>query len=269
MRRRLQKLSLSLLVGLAACAQPFAPGDRVAARWTEAFYEGTVLSVDGKLVMVQWDQAPPEKSGLPIDWVVKLGGAAPIPKAGAWVLCPAGRHWELCLVKSVGAEKIEVSAANADGVPYRPEALMAVPAGLADWAAKAGPAQIRHARMLELLPLASPASAGQPVTVGQFVLARWQDGNWWEGSVKRIEGDQPVVEWLDGSAPSVRERADVAPVTRLGMGVEEGELVVCRWKKDTRWWRATVEKVRGMNLEGTWEDGSKGKVFAGDCVRAK
>ena len=105
--------------------------------------------------------------------------------------------------------------------------------------------------------------------MGQRVLARWQDGNWWEGMVKANDGEQVLVAWADGSTPTLRERADVAPVTRLGTGVEEGELLVCKWKRDTRWFRAAAQRVRATSLDVAFEDNTKGKVFAGDCVRAK
>jgi hypothetical protein len=268
MRCRLQELSLTLALALTACTGPFEPGDRVAARWQEAFYEGTVLSLDRKLLMVQWDQPPPEKSGLPVDWAVRLQSKVD-PRVGGWLLCPSGKRWTLCQVRAAQGTQLDVSAVEGDPLHFRADELLPLPAGCVEWAAKLGPQLAHHARTVEQLPQAAPASVGQPAAIGTLILARWQDGNWWEATVASLEGQNTLVAWKDGSSPTLVDTGEVAPVHPLAGGLEEGELLICRWKKDTRWWRAAVDKAHGAAIDLTWEDGTTGRASAGDCIRAR
>lgn len=241
------------------------PGDRVLARWHEAFFEATVIDVDGRLVTVGWDAPPPEHSELPVDFVVKPGG--PAPRAGEAGLCPEGASWIPCRV--LRADDKGFTALRVDGrtATLAPGLLPAVPAGLSGWALKTVEAGAERVRLTEQLKRAVPAAVGAHLTVGQLVLGLWTDGAWWEATVSSIDAGGVNLTWVDGGTQRLSAR-ELAP---LGGAVPQaGQVAICREGSSTRWTPALVSGVTAADgLAIRRADGAALDVRSADCVVAK
>lgn len=228
-------------LGRARADEVLAPGARVVARWQDAFWEATVVAVQGELVTVAWDQPPPELSYRPHGWVVRMDVSPAYPKAGDWLLCRAdSRVWNLCRVKSVDGDALEIVAIT-DARPRttaRADTLL-VPVGLEDWAKGHGALTLARARLAAFLKGVEPVTAGKPARVRDRVLARWTDGSWWEAEVKAVSGGQITVAWADGSAPTALPPADVAPLANAPVP-RASEVALCKWGEGTRWWQALI-----------------------------
>ena len=119
--------------------------------------------------------------------------------------------------------------------------------------------------MSEVLGDLVPSTTGRGVRVGDAVLARWSDGNWWEATVTAIDGMRITVAWRDGSAPVQLRDIHVAPL-RKAPPMEVGYKVICKRHESTRWWRAVIR--RGDNgLRVRYVD-EVSVPFTGQCTPA-
>ena len=248
-----------------------APGARVVARWQDGFWEATVVAVQGDLIVIAWDQPPPEPSYRPRGWVVRAEAPPAAAQAGDWLLCPAERVWHLCQVEAMesgdGDALRVVVVSDARAYTLARADVLPVPAGLVDWAARHGSAQLERARLAARLQGVEPVTAGKPVRVRDRVLARWTDGSWWEAEVKAAAGSQITVAWADGSAPTALPPAHVAPLAGAPAARGTGELALCKWGQGTRWWAAYIEKV-AAGLEVVYSDGTR-EPLREQCVTGR
>jgi hypothetical protein len=265
-----RRFALLAILFLSGCVKPaFEPGDRVVARYQTAFWEGTVISLEGKLVTVQWDAPPPERSGLPRDWVVKVDSPVGNPAPGSWLICPATDRWELCQLKSIREGVLVVSMAGGDAIEVKPNEALPIPSGLVGWTEREGPRQLQRARAAESLASATPATAGKQARTGGLALARWSDGNWWESTIGAVTEETVTAKWADGSEPSPLDPGEVAPMPPYPEQLEAGSVAFCRWKGNTQWFKAVIENATAANYQITYDDKTKATVRIGECVAAR
>jgi hypothetical protein len=235
-----------------------APGAPVVARWQDAFWEATVVSVQGELVVIAWDQPPPELSYRPRGWLARTDRPPASAKVGDWLLCPADRGvWQPCHVETVDGDVLQAIAID-DARPRTVAlgATLPVPAGLAERTARLGEAALERARLAARLEAVEPVTAGKPVKARDRVLARWTDGSWWEAEVAAMAGDQITVAWADGSAPTAVPAAHVAALADAPRARKAGELALCKWGQGTRWWSARIDEG-AAGLEVAYSDGTR------------
>jgi hypothetical protein len=261
------------------CDEPRAgegltPGERVLARYKDAFHEGTVVTVQGRLVTVAWDDASPERSYLPRSWVRSMEHRSRVTR-GEWALCRAAASWELCRVDGLqpGSGLVEASlTSSGQRSTLKPNQVFQVPDKLRGWAEENGSELLTRARRQELLAHARPAAAGQAVQVGQRVLAEWQTDSWWEARVVRADKGQVTVRWADGSSEQSVQASQVAPLEPVGELAlrAEQDIALCQWGGGSgQWWSAVIERVSHGSVEVTYSDGTKGQLTPGQCLPAR
>jgi hypothetical protein len=245
-----------------------APGARVVARWQDAFWEATVVAVQGDLIVIAWDQPPPEISYRPRGWVVREDAPPAAAAPGDWLLCRADRVWHLCHVEAADGDALRlVAISDARSVTLDRVDTLPVPAGLVSWAARHGAAALERARLAARLRGLAPATAGKPARVRDRVLARWTDGSWWEAEVRAVSGSQITVAWADGSTPSGVPPEHVAPLANAPVARGAGELALCKWGESTRWWAAYIDEG-AAGLEVAYEDGTR-EPLREQCVAGR
>jgi hypothetical protein len=245
-----------------------APGARVVGRWQDAFWEATVVAVQGDLIVIAWDQPPPELSYRPRGWVVHADAPPAVARPADWLLCRADRVWHLCQVESVAGDALQVVAVG-DARSHTMERIdtLPVPAGLVSWAARHGAAALESARLAARLQGVEPVTAGKPVRVRDRVLARWTDGSWWEAEVTAAGNGQITVAWADGSAATGVPPAHVASLRGAPLARVRGELALCKWGEGTRWWASYIEKS-AAGLEVVYSDGTR-EPLREQCVTGR
>jgi hypothetical protein len=248
-----------------------APGARVVGRWQDAFWEATVVAVQGDLIVVAWDQPPPEISYRPRGWVVRADEPAAAAAVGDWLLCRSDRVWHLCQVESGesgdGDALRVVAISDARSYTMQRADTLPVPAGLVSWAMRHGAAALERARLAARLQSVEPAMVGKPARVRDRVLARWTDGSWWEAEVTAVSGAQTTVAWADGSAPMGLPPAHVAPLKGAPLARGAGELALCKWGESTRWWAAYID-TGAAGLEVAYADGTR-EPLREQCVTGR
>jgi hypothetical protein len=264
--------ALAVAPGSALAAAPgsadLAPGARVVARWQDAFWEATVVAVQGDLIVIAWDQPPPEISYRPRGWVVREEAPPATAAPGDWLLCRGDRVWHLCHVESADGDALRlVAISDARSYTLDRADTLPVPAGLVSWAGRHGAAALERARLAARLQGLEPATAGKPARVRDRVLARWTDGSWWEAEVRAAAGGQITVAWADGSAPTALPPAHVAPLANAPVARGAGELALCKWGASTRWWAAYIDKG-AAGLEVAYEDGTR-EPLREQCVAGR
>ena len=250
--------------------QGLTPGERVLARYKDGFHEGTLITVQGRLVTVGWDDGAPERSYLPRGWVRSTDRAGRVAP-GEWALCRPAEAWELCRVDGVQPGRVQTSLTSGGRqAVLRPRQVFPVPEGLRRWAGELGSERLAQARRQLLLTGARPASAGQAVQVGQRVLAEWQAASWWVARVVRVDKDLLTVRWVDGGGEQSLPPARVAPLEPDAEQVLRAEdIALCTWGESGQWWAAFVERAAQGQIEVTYSDGSKGQLAPGQCLVAR
>lgn len=253
--------------GEPTAGQGLVPGERVLARYKDALYEGTVITVQQRLVTVAWDQQPPERSFLPRGWVRSMEDDAAL-RPRSWAACRADSGWQLCRVEAAPQGDISVTlASDGDSRTLAPAQVRPVPRGLEGWAAERGTEALRQARLKRLFAGARPVAAGTTVKSGQRVAAEWQPNSWWEATVLKVAPGTITVRWADGSADQTLAPDKVAPLT-AGEPLDQGDLALCRWGSSGQLWPAVVDSAGQGPLQVTYSDGSKGRVPPEHCLAA-
>ncbi|MBN2359256.1 MAG: hypothetical protein JXR83_07360 [Deltaproteobacteria bacterium] len=272
-----------ILAGLAACitlqvdTQPrfrggegLEPGDRVVARWHEGFWEATVLDVNQKLVTVAWDTPPPEQSYIARQWIVRRDAHPQLAAKGHWLLCQTGESWELCHVEFADADAINVIVI-ADGASrtFCRDEVLAIPGALEPWVAKNGARAIEQLALERKFAHAVPITAGQQISEGDIVIARWSDDNWWSGTVKAVHGNLVSIAWTDGSEDDDIPAVFVAPMPRQRAAFAPGDLAFCTYSGSSQWWPARIVRHHGAEVDVTFLDETRATLVASDCVPAR
>lgn len=244
------------------------PGERVVARFRDAFHEATVITVQGKLVTIAWDEPPPERAYLPRDWVASFEELRS-PRQGEWALCWHKVAWQLCRVEHLGDGKVTASLSS-DGsqVTLPPRRCLTVPGKLRGWAEERGPELLRLARREAAFKGARPATAGRPAKPGDRVLAEWMQNSWWEATVVGQAEAGITVKWVAGGGEQTVTAEQVAPLYGLrGAQIGPETPVFCA-SSGTSWAPAWVDSATSTMLQVSYAGGSKGSVPRKDCVPA-
>lgn len=254
--------------------QGLTPGERVVARHKEAFREGTVITVQGRLVTVAWDDGSPERSYLPRAWIRSLERRGKVVRKGQWALCRPGAAWELCRVEDLEQDRILASLAG-DGERWKLSRRRThpLPAGLSGWAEERGTELLRKTRRKRMLKRARPGTAGQSVERGQRVLAEWTTDSWWEATVVSVEKSRVVVSWIDSGGRQTVQPSQVAPLVTASPGagaarLRRGDLAFCKWRGSSQWWQAWIERLSETTARITYRDGVQDRVAVGQCLAA-
>jgi hypothetical protein len=247
------------------------PGDRVVARSRGELREATVITVDGALVTLAWDAGSPDRSQLTRSWIVRVDerGRGTV-KAGDWRWCPSEEAWVPCRAEPAG-DGLALQYADGTKRTIAARDTLPIPAGLTHWT------RARGEKLLDValdvgpppqeidLDTLRPRAAGQPVAIGDRVLAHWSGGGWWEAKVDRISPSEVVVSWADGSAATPVSVTEVAPMTNDLLG--GGDVGLCRWT-DTQWWPARITNRASGRLHIIYSDGTALDVPTQECVAA-
>jgi hypothetical protein len=118
-----------------------------------------------------------------------------------------------------------------------------------------------HCRFLVLLAilLSGPGFSFQP---GDWVLARWQGGEYWfPGVVQRVEDNRITVAYDDGT----RDTRPIRQVKPYDWDV--GTRVECRWAGGHVWYRGRISAVRAelTNIRVNYDDGDREETHTGMC----
>ncbi len=262
---------LCSLIALAGCGRlepvpdrdALQPGDRVVTRWHGGFVEATVVRVRGRLVTVAVEEAAVQPL-LPRDWVVRVDEPCGEPAAGEWRLCAVDDGWQPCRadLDPSGARRF---AFVADGAPRIADGpTLPVPPGLRARVARDGERSLDEVSLAETLPRLAPAAAGQPVRVGDAVIARWSGSSWWDARVAAVRPRGVVVVWEDGGTRNTLTPDEVAP--RVAGTLADGAWAMCR-QAGTQWQPARVRGGAGA-WTARYGDRRTAAVAADQCVVA-
>jgi hypothetical protein len=244
------------------------PGDRAVARWRDSFQEGTVITVQGKLVTMAWDMPPPERSQLPRHWLQPLKARGGNPQKGTWLLCNLEGSWDLCRVETVdtmpmmnkmgGASIQVIRAMDGDKQPLARAQTLPIPTAIREWARRRGEVQLARARQSRQINPTVPDSAGNAVIRGQRVIARWTGDAWLEATVLSVDADLITIRWLDGSGDKAVARAYTAEVPQNDLALNS-----------LQWWPARVDQVNPTALTVTFKNGRISKLPLSHCIPAR
>jgi hypothetical protein len=106
---------------------------------------------------------------------------------------------------------------------------------------------------------AAPARAG--LAVGQAVVAEWQDGAYYAGTVKTIDGKRVEIAWSDGSDPTTVAAEEVLAVPKKEpRALAAGALALCAYGTGARWHDCRIKKVTAHGAAVAYLDGEAGDV---------
>jgi hypothetical protein len=250
------------------------PGDRAVARWRNSFQEGTVITVQGKLVTMAWDLPPPERSQLPRHWLQPLKARGGVPQKGTWLLCNLEGSWDLCRVDRVEGQAKEflqvIRAMDGDRQPLARAQTLPLPTAIRQWAIRRGEMQLTRSKQSRQINPTVPDSAGNAVIRGQRVIARWTGEAWLEATVLSVDADLITIRWLDGSGDKALARAYTAEVPENDMAlVKADDLAFCKWGNSLQWWPARVDQVNPTALTVTFKNGRVSKLPLNHCIPAR
>lgn len=264
-----------------AAALPAPPGNAPGRRGRGTGHQRNALTSAGPVTAEQGSvNGAADRSGASPSKVVKLTRLFPEDQALAQLVCTLmSRQLHATIALVLASTAIGISFGSAMWIPFgnracphahdhEPAAAPAPqPCGLAPT-----PPQITYtpppatALEVELRDLI-PATAGRELEIGELVLARWSDGNWWEARVEDLSRDMAQVAWLDGSPSMDLPRQHVAPLDGERPALQPGALAMCKWQTSTRWWRAKIHG-EGNARAVLYIDGTS-EPLAGQCVPAE
>lgn len=114
--------------------------------------------------------------------------------------------------------------------------------------------------LLALAILGASLSSAQAFTAGDWVLGRFQDGNYWfPGVVQSVKGSNIIVVYDDGDR-EVLNRRSVRPYDwKIGSQIE------CNYRGAGDWYAGKITSLGGENLAIIYEDGDKERTTTAFC----
>jgi hypothetical protein len=96
---------------------------------------------------------------------------------------------------------------------------------------------------------------------GQAVVAEWQDGAYYTGTVKAADAKHVEVAWTDGSEPtSVAPDEAFAIPKNARRKLEVGALALCAFGTGAKWHDCRIEKLTAHGATVAYLDGDAGDV---------
>lgn len=101
---------------------------------------------------------------------------------------------------------------------------------------------------------------------GDEIVARFTDSSWYGGRIRRVTPTKVHIMWDDKSTPSERNHDEVAPKPKEACEVREGQYVLARPRRGTRWDYHRVESVDDKGVVLVDQEGRKRKVDKSDLI---
>lgn len=107
--------------------------------------------------------------------------------------------------------------------------------------------------------LATGLTSAQAQTTGDWVLARWKNGqHWFPGIIQSVAGDRLTIKYDDGD----RETLSLASVRPYNWVI--GSRVECNFK-GSGWYAGKITALSGEALSIAYDDGDKENTKTGRC----
>lgn len=266
-----------LMIGLIAYAasvahaESFAAGDKVVAVWSSgSYYSGTVKSIDGDQAIVAWeDGSAPSASSVSTMYRRPTSDAKPVLNAGDAGYCAfSGAAWRPCLVTELKGGQVAVMDPSSESTATLSFASIIIPTGeVADKLnASVESAKAALALRKSIQAQNPPAGDGSTAQKGDWVLALWNDGKYWEARVLERQGGAVRLLWTDGQTSDGYDVKNLVPYPSLDQshGVKKDDVIYVKWSASPTWYVARVENVLGDDaVEVLYLDGTKGKTRRG------
>jgi hypothetical protein len=252
---------LAFWLVLLASVFGFRVGEQVMVHHGGFYLEAEVLSVRGDSAKVKLLYDEPETVDVPLDRVssMDLVGNEPEGFRGPWVLYHShGNFWflgkilssdasGLTLVDPDGGEPMEVRYTD---VYYPP----------AEWVSNL-------AEEAKIQITGVPLGAGDPVEVGDDVVAEQFEGSWAEGRVTAVRRGKYEVAFAIGDPGEVSvARAAPVPSSDESFDVDLSDVIFVRLSEISAWVPARVDRIEGANLTVTLGSGETIYVTPGDYL---
>ncbi|PZO04093.1 MAG: hypothetical protein DCF30_01515 [Hyphomicrobiales bacterium] len=102
-------------------------------------------------------------------------------------------------------------------------------------------------------------TGAQAQTAGDWVLARWKNGqHWFPGIIQSVSGNRLTIKYDDGD----RETLNVTSVRPYNWAI--GSKVECNFK-GTGWYAGTITALSAERLSIAYDDGDKENTRTGNC----
>ena len=99
------------------------------------------------------------------------------------------------------------------------------------------------------------------LAIGQPVVAEWQDGAYYTGTVTSAGAKQVVVAWTDGSEPSAVTPDEAFAIPKnTRRRLEVGALALCAYGTGSKWYDCRIAKLTAHGAAVTYLDGDEGQV---------
>lgn len=107
--------------------------------------------------------------------------------------------------------------------------------------------------------IVATVSSAQAQTAGDWVLARWKNGqHWFPGIIQSVSGDRLTIKYDDGD----RETLNVSAVRPYNWAI--GSRVECNFK-GSGWYAGKITALSGEKLSIAYDDGDKESTRTGRC----
>jgi hypothetical protein len=113
--------------------------------------------------------------------------------------------------------------------------------------------------ILSVLALVMSLGSAQAQTAGDWVLARWKNGQYWfPGIIQSVSGDRLTIKYDDGDRETLKVN-DVKPYNwTIGSRVE------CNFR-GSGWYAGKITALGGEKLSIAYDDGDKENTRTGRC----
>lgn len=103
-------------------------------------------------------------------------------------------------------------------------------------------------------------SAAQAQTAGDWVLARYKNGQYWfPGVIQSLSGDRLTIQYDDGD----RETLNLASVRPYNWVI--GSRVQCNFRGAGTWFAGKITALSGASLSVAYDDGDRENTKTGRC----